>query len=201
MYRFIIVLFICSLGFSEDIKPPTGFHGIPFGVSKDTFGLKWNELCSKDSDQNLRDAIKYEDYENFYYVANYPLGNQTYRLTFRFNKNGRFYKYEFHSPDYPANYFETTVKSHVDYLSKVFQKKFGDPKKKYNPGLSDIKAGQVSYCWKWRFKKQTVYTGISIYESDYYATAAVSDNDLEDEHNQPLKQDNKTSIDSAASQF
>jgi hypothetical protein len=187
-----VLLFVFSgESFSQNKNPPTGFQTIPFGVDKASFVESFNSISNK----------RLEKSNNFMWVNDFELGEKKYTLWFFFNLNNKFYKYSFQSEEYSANLFDTDVKYEADYLSKIFQEKFGTPIKTFDPNFFDVKDGYETYYRKWGFKKQTVYVCLSTYEFKYSAKAFVSNDSLEAEQVAANERKTNESAKAAANQF
>jgi hypothetical protein len=181
---------------------PTGFQNISFGEEKDkTISLLEDAFEINPNFGASENGVGLQDFDKFAILSNFPLGERQYDVYFYFNKSGKFYSYEFRGEKKNANFIENTIKDDALYLSKVFEKKFGPPSIKNNPTILNIKQGYVTFFWKWTMKKHTVFTGLSTYENEYYASATVTDDVLEKEDKAFHKKKEAESIEDAAKGF
>jgi hypothetical protein len=139
--------------------------------------------------------------ENMISISDFKLGDKTVKLYLFFNNNSKFYRFEFDCDKYSANYFDTKVKEDAQFLSEIFEKKYGPPKYKYSPDFFDIKEGNYSFYWKWWRPYHTIFTAISTNESEYYSSAIIYDDVLEKEQKIEDDQNKQKSIEKAIDSF
>jgi len=201
----LLSIFFLSVILSYSQEIPTGFQDIDFGT---TYDIVLKELIDLFHLNHTSDLSR--EYKGDYYVMlfdkeiniiDFKLGNKTVDLSLYFNNNLKFYKFAFDCNRYTANYFDTKVKKDAQFLSELFEKKYGPPKYKYSPDFFDVKEGYYSFYWKWWRQKHTVFTAISTYESEYYASAVVYDDILDKEQKIEEEKNKKESIEKAIDAF
>jgi hypothetical protein len=187
-----VIFLTIILSYSQEI--PTGFQDFDFGTN---YNVMKNEMIDKyHLTQSTYLEYSYSGdynvyfYKEYFHVSNFKLGNKPVDLFLYFNKNQKFYKFEFACRNYTANYFDTKLKEDAQFLSEIFEKKYGPPKHKYTPDFFDVREGYYSFYWKWWRQRHTIFTALSTHESEYHASAVVYDDILEKEH-QIIEENNK----------
>ena len=171
--RFILMFFLLPvLLFSQPSKySKYGFKDIKFGMPMDTVYSKLSKKYSVD---------KYGSYIMIN-AFNLPELAQI-KVYFYGNANNRFFKFAIDGHTYSASYLELNVQEELDYLTSVFEQKFGKPLNKEKPSILNLKPGYITYYARWRHPEITIRTGIvSTTDFTYYAEAFIFDDKLEKE--------------------
>jgi hypothetical protein len=192
-------------GSSPVVKPisPSGFQDIHFGEPIDSVFQKLKAKFQLKQDAKGvytgADGVRFETFEGALVLQDYLLSTRRFKLAFRFNKNGKFFRYELTGANKSADAFATTVKDEADFLSRVFEKKFGPTFNKNSPNIFDVKPGFVTAVWQWPSETHTVFTGIGqTTANEYYVTAVVADNALAEEKQRAVQKEPTENIDEAA---
>ena len=119
-------------------------------------------------------SIGFTDDQKYIWINGYELGDREFDIALLFDNSQNFYAFRISSPKYPANYFEFNVTDDCKYLSTVFKNKYGKPSKSRKPNFFTASSGYVALMNTWSSKSYEIYTGITSYEAEYYATAYVA---------------------------
>jgi hypothetical protein len=205
--------FICATAFLVTAIPPAVRAGEAYGFGELAFGTKYETVLSsliakhqfkKSPDDstlyNGPNSMKLTA-EEMLRISNYSLGGSTFDLHMDFNQNKKFYNFMFEGRERPEKEFETQVMDDVKFLSKVFEKKYGEPDKKFRVLGQNIKEGYNSLYWKWVKDNVTIYTAVGKRNNNYYAKAVVMDEKLNKEELEFFDGKKSSAVDDAAKSF
>lgn len=191
-------------------KEPSGFQDIKFGATLEEarayLAEKYKMGVSPATPYSEKVLVADNDLElhindDVLFFVNFPLGDKKVRVFLSFNKLGHFYQYTIMGPNYSANYFDTDLQEDVRYLSKVFAERFGPPSSKFTPKYGGMREGYAAYYWKWSSRKCDIATDLNVHESEYFASASVTNRALEKEHAKAADVEEKNSVKKAAQEF
>ena len=151
-----------------------GFQDIPFGAAYDDVLAELIQRGDKGDIQGQSQSIS-----DFIVINNFPLGDNTVTIFFQFDHKKDFYSFSFHTKKLTANKFDTQVLSDANNLTQVFKNKYGKPAECFEPNFLFIKEGYISFACKWHHNDFKIFTGISVYESRYYAIGEVTSKKME----------------------
>jgi hypothetical protein len=212
---FSFLLSVLSL-YAED---QYGFKDIPFGASYGEVYIRMEEIqkqydykkYGKKADSDDLEFMKWkaENFKNRMILLGkkqdkwirlhndkYNLGDLKVSVNFAFDHNDRFFSFGFESERVTANYLKTKVYENVDYLTKVFKAKYGNPSECYPyPNLLNIRQGKVApYCF-WEHPKLEIFTGIIEEEMKYLAIGSVTSKSMAEQY---AKHEKKKVLEGAA---
>lgn len=203
----VLLVSLITLAYSASEETLSGYKGIQFG---------WTKTKIK---QYLTDSLNIIDSENSFVYSENEFGDQGDRICFLkiFDKDSEntvvvnvsllftpdtvFFSQELATNKYTANYFNTLLKDDALFISSIFKEKYGAPTDKVAPSILNVRHGYVSYFWKWANKTYDIYTGFSVSNSEYYATAVLTDKNLAAKNERSLKIIRDTQAKAAAEGF
>lgn len=153
----------------------SGFQDISFGAGYDDVLAELSQRIQKGYMQG-----QVNSFDTFIVIENFSLGADTVKIFFHFNHKKEFYSFSFHTKKLTANKFDSQVVNDANNLTQVFKNKYGNPAECVKPNFMFIREGYISYVCKWPNKDLKIFTGITVYESLYYANGVVTSKQLED---------------------
>ncbi|MEW5897545.1 MAG: hypothetical protein AB1668_07665 [Nanoarchaeota archaeon] len=197
IFVFTIIIFSAQEVYSIEKDKQYGFQDIPFGTP---YNKVWGALAAKNvglvhsSENDTTDTY-------FLYIEDYDLGGKEVKVTFYFDHNKEFYSFTFSTSKKNALRLESEVYIDGQYLTDVFTNKYGKPSRCYKPNILSISMGYVSYLCVWNHKSLEIYTGLTEYESEYYAVAIITSKKMEKAYVQRKEQKLKKDATEGAKKF
>jgi hypothetical protein len=140
------------------------FTSIPFGMSQRGVKYLYRRLFRLD--------LTYE--HPFLYTKEYMIGATPFTVAFHFDKQGRYYKYEFEGRDASPDSLDAVVRRQVSLLAEMLRKRLGAPLQTLGVGRFDIKPGRLAPTARWLDRRHEADVGIGVYANRFYAKAIVS---------------------------
>ena len=146
------------------IRAPYDIKSIPFGLSARAF--------SSMAKRNGLPPLALE--ENIFRCDNFPVGVQSFKAAFHFNRDGRYWCYEFESETFGFDSLNTGARQMMDFLSAQMEMKTEkSPDHIYRVGQFDIVPGRLAICRLWNFDNAMVYVGLARAANRFYAKTIV----------------------------
>jgi hypothetical protein len=140
-------------------------QGLPFGLSKKSFLIIYNNKYSADL----------FDMGNYAYCKTMTWGKKTFLTAFYFDKKfNKYFKYEIEGVALTADLVNSTIRPQADSLANDLSSLFGPPSRSFSIGFFDIKSGILTPYKTWDTDNGTVYLGLSMNKYLYYVKVLVS---------------------------
>jgi hypothetical protein len=163
----IIGLSVVQWAIAQDAK---GFAEISFGESKEKVIEEILLMGYNPMGQGLEDEKVI--------IPIFKLGDLPVQVTFFFNKNDKFYSFELRTGKVSAADYDTKVLLAADYMSKVFEKKFGAVSDRNRPKVTALKEGFRTFYWKWTRPSTEIYTAITAIDASCFVIGSVTHKSL-----------------------
>ena len=155
-----------------------GFKGIPFGTKWKTVEAKLIKLASKKGiELEIVGMGAYDDTGKPIKLHDYKMGNRSFDIHFSFDHKNRFF--EFHISPTLWSCTEWHLRDDLEYLSGVFEKKYGHKACTAFPALSDIdETGYIRKVCYWTLYEVSVSTGVYKIDDKVWVAGMVYDTQL-----------------------